>query len=46
MSFLPIIVSKSLADARIDYVFLLVLERKSYASLGSYLRTVPKGGKE
>ena len=43
MSFFPITSSKSLVDARIDYVFLLVLEKKSYASFLSYLRTVPKG---
>ena len=41
MSFFPITSSKSLVDARIDYVFLLVLEKKSYASFLSYLRTVP-----
>ena len=53
MSFLPITTSTKLRFVKaslmpmirsfiINCVFLLVLERKSYASTPSYLRTVPK----
>jgi len=56
MSFLPITSSTKLCFVKaslmpmkqsfiIDYVFLLVLERKSYASIPSYLRTVPNPGR-